>query len=308
MMTKPPNKWKFIRRLIFSVKTLGKLLKITGIQEETRAERAPRVRTIVAENAVLCVKIEDIFTNPFQPRKRFDQESLWELSESIREYGILQPLLVRKGAYGYELIAGERRLRAAKLAGCDDVPVLVREMTDVQMAEIALIENLQREDLHFFEEAEGLERLLTEFSFTQEKLALRMGKKQSTIANKLRLLRLSTAVRKRIQQEKLSERHARALLAIDDEQMQLAVVEEVCKQKLTVRQTEELIQRAKQPHTASRTPPKQNVIRLVRDARIFLNTLNNIIGEMKRSGFHVEVEEREERDAITVTMKVPRNK
>ena len=188
------------------------------------------------------------------------------------------------------------------------MPVLVREMTDVQMAEIALIENLQREDLHFFEEAEGLERLLTEFSFTQEKLALRMGKKQSTIANKLRLLKLSPAVRKRIQQEKLSERHARALLAIDDERTQISVVEEVCKQKLTVRQTEELIQRAKQPHTASRTPPKQNVIRLVRDARIFLNTLNNIIGEMKRSGFHVEVEEREERDAITVTMKVPRNK
>lgn len=307
-MTKPPNKWKFIRRLIFSVKTLGKLLKITGIHEEKRAERAPRPRTVVTENAVLRIKIEDIFTNPFQPRKQFDQEALWELSESIRDFGILQPLLVRKGAYGYELIAGERRLRAAKMAGCDNVPVLVREMTDKEMAEIALIENLQRENLHFFEEAEGLERLLTEFSFTQEKLALRMGKKQSTIANKLRLLRLSSVVRQRIQKEKLSERHARALLGIDDERTQLAIVEEVCKQKLNVRQTEQLIQEARKPHAVTKTTSKQNVVRLVRDARIFLNSLNHIIGEMKKSGFHVEVEEREERDAITVTMKVPRSK
>ncbi len=307
-MTKPPNKWKIIRRLIFSVKTLGKLLKITGIHDERPAERTRQPRTIVTDNAVLRVKIEDIFTNPFQPRKQFDQEALWELSESIRDFGILQPLLVRKGAYGYELIAGERRLRAAKLAGCDDVPVLVREMTDAQMAEIALIENLQRENLHFFEEAEGLERLLTEFAFTQEKLALRMGKKQSTIANKLRLLRLSPAVRHRIQQEKLSERHARALLAIDDERTQLAVVEEVCKEKLNVRQTEQLIQEAKQPKTIAQKTAKQNVVRLVRDARIFLNSLNHIIGEMKKSGLNIEVEEKEERDAITVTMKVPRSK
>lgn len=299
---------EIIRRLIFSVKTLGKLLKITGIHEERPAERTHRPRTIITENAVLRVKIEDIFTNPFQPRKQFDQEALWELSESIRDFGILQPLLVRKGAYGYELIAGERRLRAAKLAGCDDVPVLVREMTDAQMAEIALIENLQRENLHFFEEAEGLERLLTEFAFTQEKLALRMGKKQSTIANKLRLLRLSPAVRQIIQKEKLSERHARALLALDDERTQMRIVEDVCKQKLNVRQTEELIQQAKQPKTIAQITAKQNVVRLVRDARIFLNTLNHIIGEMKRSGLNVEVEEREERDAITVTMKVPRNK
>lgn len=308
MMTKPPNKWKFIRRLIFFVKTLGKLLKMTGLHEEKRTEHTHRPRTIVTENAILRVKIEDIFTNPFQPRKQFDQESLWELSESIREYGVLQPLLVRKGAYGYELIAGERRLRAAKLAGRDDVPVLVREMTDKEMAEIALIENLQRENLHFFEEAEGLERLLTEFSFTQEKLALRMGKKQSTIANKLRLLRLTPAVRQIVQKEKLSERHARALLGIDDERTQLVVVEEVCKQKLNVRQTEELIQQAKQPKTVAQITAKQNVVRLVRDARIFLNTLNNIIGEMKKSGFHIEVEEKEERDTITVTMKVPRSR
>ncbi len=307
-MTKPPNKWKFIRRLIFSVKTLGKLLKITGIHDDKRAERVRQPRTIVTESAVLRVKIEDIFTNPFQPRKQFDQEALWELSESIRDFGILQPLLVRKGAYGYELIAGERRLRAAKLAGCEDVPVLVREMTDAQMAEIALIENLQRENLHFFEEAEGLERLLTEFCFTQEKLALRMGKKQSTIANKLRLLRLSPAVRQMIQKEKLSERHARALLALDDERTQLSVVEDVCRQKLTVRQTEQLVLQAKQPRTAAQITAKQNVVRLVRDARIFLNTISHIVDEMKKSGLNVEVEEREERDTITVTMKVPRNK
>lgn len=291
------------------MKTLGKLLKITGIHDEREEGRAVRQpRTVVTDNAVLRVKIEDVFANPFQPRKEFDQEALWELSESIRDFGILQPLLVRKGAYGYELIAGERRLRAAKLAGCEDVPVLVRAMTDSQMAEIALIENLQRENLHFFEEAEGLQRLLTEFCFTQEKLALRMGKKQSTIANKLRLLRLPVKVRQIIQKEKLSERHARALLAIEDESVQLRIAEEICKEKLTVRQTEQLVQKTKQPSTAVTIRSRQNVVRLVRDARIFLNTLNHIVDEMKKSGLNVEVEERQERDMITVTMKVPKNK
>ena len=290
------------------MKRLGNLLKITGMHEEAKDKRAERQpRTIVTENAVLRVKTEDVFVNPFQPRKEFDQESLWELSESIRDFGILQPLLVRKGAYGYELIAGERRLRAAKLAGCTDVPVLVREMTDAQMAEIALIENLQRENLHFFEEAEGLQRLLTEFCFTQEKLAVRMGKKQSTIANKLRLLRLSVKVRQIIQKEKLSERHARALLAIEDEETQLRIVEEVCQGKLTVRQTEQLVQRAGQKKNTS-VPQKQNVVRLVRDPRIFLNTLNHIVTEMKRSGLNVEVEQRQERDVITVTMRVPKHR
>lgn len=290
------------------MKTLGKLLKITGMQDEMKDKRTERPpRTIVTENAVLRVKTEDVFPNPFQPRKEFDQESLWELSESIRDFGILQPLLVRKGAYGYELIAGERRLRAARLAGCADVPVLVREMADTQMAEIALIENLQRENLHFFEEAEGFQRLLSEFCFTQEKLAVRMGKKQSTIANKLRLLRLPVKVRQVVQREKLSERHARALLAVEDENLQLRILDEVCREKLTVRQTEQLVQRAKQKkpmliHT------KQNVVRLVRDPRIFLNTLSQIVAEMKRSGLNVEVEEHQERDAITVTMRVPRNR
>lgn len=290
------------------MKTLGNLLKITGMrdgQKDKRASREPR--TIVTESSVLRVKIEDVFVNPFQPRKEFDQEALWELSESIRDFGILQPLLVRKGAYGYELIAGERRLRAAKLAGCVDVPVLLREMTDAQMAEIALIENLQRENLHFFEEAEGLQRLLSEFCFTQEKLAVRMGKKQSTIANKLRLLRLPVKVRQIIQKEKLSERHARALLAIEDENAQLCIIEEVCQSKLTVRQTEQLVQRAKQKKPAPANT-KQNVVRLVRDPRIFLNTLNHIVTEMKRSGLNIEVEERQERDAITVTMRVPKHR
>lgn len=287
--------------------TLGKLLSITKKRDEIGEDRVSRqARTIVTDRAVLLVKIEDVFVNPFQPRKEFNQESLWELSESIRDFGILQPLLVRKGAYGYELIAGERRLRAAKMAGQMEVPVLVRQMSDVEMAEIALIENLQRENLHFFEEAEGLERLLREFCFTQEKLALRMGKKQSTIANKLRLLRLPVKVRQLIQKEKLSERHARALLAIEDEPAQLSIVEAVCREKLTVRQTEELVQRAKQPRQAGKDATRQNVIRLVRDARIFLNTLRHIVEEMKRSGLHVEVEEREGQNHIIVTMKVPK--
>ena len=261
------------------------------------------------DGRLIQLHISDIEPNRKQPRKHFDENALMELAESIGMHGLLEPIAVRKKEIGYyEIIAGERRWRASRMAGLNTIPAIVKEIGDEEAALLALIENLQREDLHFFEEAEGLERLLTEFSFTQEKLALRMGKKQSTIANKLRLLRLSPAVRQRIRKEKLSERHARALLAIEDERTQLAVVEEVCRQKLTVRQTEQLIQQAKQPQTAPQTAKKQNVVRLVRDARIFLNTLNHIIGEMKRSGLKVEVEEREERDAITVTMKVPRKK
>lgn len=289
------------------MKTLGKLLSITKNNDTFPDERTKRqARTVVTDSAVLRVKIEDVFANPFQPRKVFDQESLWELSESIRDFGILQPLLVRKGAYGYELIAGERRLRAAKMAGQTDVPVLVRQMSDAQMAEIALIENLQREDLHFFEEAEGLERLLTEFCFTQEKLAIRMGKKQSTIANKLRLLRLPVKVRQMIRKEKLTERHARALLGVEDEGVQMRIIESVLRDKLTVRQTEALVQQEKQPSKGRALSSGRNVIRLVRDARIFLNTLNHIVDEMKRSGLYIEVEEREAKDAITVVMKVPK--
>ena len=161
---------------------------------------------------VLQVPLSKIVPNPYQPRKEFESEALSELADSIRQYGVLQPLLVAPGKGGtYILIAGERRLRASTMAGLGTVPVIVSEYTTQQIAEIALIENLQRKDLHYLEEAEGYEKLVNTFHLTQESMAIRVGKKQSTIANKLRLLRLPVSVRNKLHDSELTERHARAL-------------------------------------------------------------------------------------------------
>ena len=165
-------------------------------------------------NEIIQIHIEKVIPNIYQPRKYFNEDAIKELSESIKQYGIIQPLTVRKRGDVYELVAGERRLRAAKLANLEQVPCNVVDITDRESAEIALLENLQREDLNYIEEAEAYYNLLHDHSFTQDELAKRMGKKQSTIANKLRLLRLSAEVRSLCLKNKLSERHARSLLIL----------------------------------------------------------------------------------------------
>ena len=185
--------------------------------------------------------IKNIAANPYQPRCNFDEEKLQELAASIKEFGVVQPVVVRKKGRSYELVAGERRLRAAGLAGLTKVPAIVKDYDDAKMMEIALIENLQSEDLHFLEEAEGYEQLMEQFHLTQEAMAARVGKKQSTIDNKLRLLRLSPAVRKVLVDAGLSERHARALLKLDDDAKRLEVLEVVVAKNYSVRQTEEYI-------------------------------------------------------------------
>ena len=173
------------------------------------------------------ISVDLIVPNPYQPRKMFDDKALEELASSIREFGIIQPLLLRPSLNGFELIAGERRLRAAKLAELLSVPAIVKEFSDKEAAELAMIENLQREDLHYFDEALGFQQLLLNFGFTQEELAKRVGKNQSTIANKLRLLKLTEDVRKKIMDINLTERHARALLKLDTEQTQVTVLENI---------------------------------------------------------------------------------
>ncbi|HEY8416059.1 MAG TPA: ParB/RepB/Spo0J family partition protein, partial [Thermaerobacter sp.] len=188
------------------------------------------------------VPVARILPNPFQPRRRFDPDSLAELAESIRQVGVLQPLLVRpRPEGGYELVAGERRLRAAEMAGLTEVPVVVRNLDDREAALIALVENLQREDLDFFEEAAAYQEMLSRFGLTQEQLAALLGKQQSTVANKLRLLRLPPTVRERIVAAGLSERHARALLRLESADEQEKVLEEVIARNLSVRETEELV-------------------------------------------------------------------
>ena len=195
------------------------------------------------EVSVVQVPVQNVEPNPYQPRKHFEPEALAELAHSISQYGVLQPLLVSPMGDGrYMLIAGERRLRASKLANLSMVPVIISDYTTQQIAEIALIENLQREDLHYLEEADGYEKLMDQFHLTQESMASRVGKKQSTIANKLRLLKLSEKIRKLLKEHGLTERHARALLRLTTEEDQINVIDEVAKNGYNVRQTEKYIE------------------------------------------------------------------
>ena len=255
------------------------------------------------------IKIADIIPNRYQPRKIFNNDSLEELSSSIQEYGVIQPLIVRQMENGFELVAGERRLRASKLAGLLQVPVIVKDFTDKEVAELAMIENLQREDLHFLEEAEGFQHLITSFSFTQEELAKRMGKKQSTIANKLRLLKLVPEVRAVVAAERLTERHARSLLKIDEPRLQMEVLEIIRAKGLNVRETEELIEEflediAKQ--IEEKNKPKRSVVKVIRDVRIFINTINNVVGEMKKTGLKIKVKQEQDEEYIHINLRIPK--
>ena len=202
-----------------------------------------------AKDKIQLVPVSDIQANPFQPRKEFDAEALEELMNSIKEYGVLQPLLVRKLLHGYELIAGERRLRASKLAGLEKVPVLVRNYTDAQVTEIALIENLQRCDLNAIEEAEAYDRLLTEFGLTQEILAQKVGRSRSHIANFLRLLRLAPRVQEYIINGSITMGQAKPLLALEEESLQLEAAEYIIAEDLSAREAEELVKKIEKSPT-----------------------------------------------------------
>ena len=208
-------------------------------------------------DGAVSVKISDIEPNRSQPRKSFDEQSLSELAESISAHGLLQPLLVRPLPLGgYEIVAGERRYRACRMAGLTEVPVIIRELTEAETMELALIENLQREDLSPLEEAEGYSVLMSEHSFTQEEIARSMGKSRPAIANALRLLKLPESVRELLREEKISAGHARALLTLGSEEEMLAVADEIIKKDLSVRQTEALCKKPVRVKTEQK-PEKQ---------------------------------------------------
>ena len=252
------------------------------------------------------VAVTAIFPNPYQPRQQFDPDALQELADSIREYGVLQPLLVATPEAGqYLLIAGERRLRAAKLAGLGTVPVLVSEYTQQQIAEIAMIENLQRENLHYLEEAEGYAKLLRKFQLTQEALAARVGKKQSTIANKLRLLKLAPEVRQKLETTGLTERHARVLLKLPDKAAQLLAVEEICKKQLNVRQSEDLVARLLEQLEPPKRKPR---VVIVNDVRIYLNSVKQILGSIQAAGIPAQLTQEVEGDEVVVTLRIKNTK
>lgn len=256
-----------------------------------------------SDDEIHMILMELIEPNPYQPRKNFDPEKIEELAQSIKTYGLLQPIIVREYKRKYQLVAGERRHLACKKLGWSRVPALVREYSDSGMAAIALIENLQRENLNFLEEAEGLEKLIREFGLTQEVLAQRLGKSQSTIANKLRILKLSDNVKGIIKNSALSERHARALLKLPLEEQQLQAVEKIAGGDLNVKQTENLVEAllAKEGKGKPRSPKV-----VIRDLRIFLNTLRQAVQFIENAGLKPRVIEEDCGDYYEVRICLPK--
>ena len=201
-----------------------------------------KLKTYLETGRVMFLPARSIRPNPAQPRKIFREDAMSELADSIRQHGLLQPLSVRRTGSGYELIAGERRLRAAQIAGLSEIPCIVMTMDDRESGLAAMVENLQRQDLDFVEEARGISRLMGEWSMSQEQTARMLGKSQSAIANKLRLLRHSDAVLTALRENGLTERHGRALLKLSDEDEKLAAIDEIVRQNMSVARCEKYIQ------------------------------------------------------------------
>jgi len=258
--------------------------------------------------AIINIPIDEIAPNPYQPRKEFSGSSLEELAASIKEYGVLQPVNVRKiGEKGYELVSGERRLRASKLAGMAVIPAVVIEVVEQDSAVIALIENLQREDLNFMEEAEGYHNLINDHGMTQEELARKVGKKQSTIANKLRLLKLNSKIKSRILENELTERHARALLKLPEEAMQEKALDNIIKKSLNVKRAEDLVEKMLDEVAAAKEPSKRNRIKGKINYNIYVNTIKNTCKEIFKTGCQVEYVQADRGAYIEVTVKIPKN-
>ena len=253
------------------------------------------------------IRVSEIARNPNQPRKYFDPEAIAQLAESIRQYGVLNPLTVRRApGGGYELVAGERRLRAARVAGLNDVPCLLIAADNEDSSAIALVENLQRRDLDFFEEAYGFKRLIDQYGLTQEEAARKVGKTQSAVANKLRLLRHSPQVLAMLRENQLSERHARALLRLPEEEDRLAVLQTVIRQQLNVAKTEAYID-AYLAKKNAQEPPKRGIRKLiVRDVRLFLNSVNHSLELVRSAGIQAETKQEETDREIVLTIRLPK--
>lgn len=252
---------------------------------------------------IMNVKIDSIFPNAYQPRKFFNEEALNELSQSIIEHGIIQPITVRRMGDKFELVAGERRWRAARMAELEFVPCNVIDITDTESAELALLENLQREDLNFMEEAEAYYNLINDHKFTQEELAKRMGKKQSTIANKLRLLKLSDKVRILCLENNLTERHARALLSLPNEELQLKVVKKVIANSLNVKKTEELINTELLKLAGEQMKKRKG--KGVLPGKLYVNTIKQVLNKFN---IPAEYKLQDKEECIEITVSIPKNK
>ena len=256
------------------------------------------------EKQVLEIPVVEIRPNPRQPRQFFDPNGLEELAASIRQHGILQPLTVRQGVEGWELIAGERRLRAATLAGLETVPCIESDADEDQSALLALVENLQRRDLHYFEEACAIGDYIRQTGITQEEAAAQLGRSSSALANKLRLLRLGEECRQVLTQAGLTERHARALLRLEEEGERLAAAKHIAKHHLNVAQSEQYIDRRIAALQTVRPAGRRSFI--LKDVRLFLNSIDRGLHMMKEAGVDAKTEREETEEEILVTIHIPK--
>jgi len=256
------------------------------------------------DRKLVSVSPDKIIPSPFQPRREFDYYELLELSASIRQNGIIQPLTVRKSGERYELISGERRLRASVMAGLKTVPCVVVKANDRECSLMCLIENIQRTDLSFFEEADGIKRLMNEFSLSQTEVAEYLSMAQSTLSNKLRLLKLSREQRERITSGKLTERHARAFIRLPEERRD-EVINRTLAEQLTVSETENLVNGILAPITVHKVPDRKCAIG---DIRIFTNSISKMIGSMRRSGVDAESKKSETDSYIEYTIRIPKQR
>lgn len=282
-------------------------------QELTEKHEVDEVVNATATEEVVKIPIDKIIPNKFQPRTVFDDEKIEELSRTIHTHGVIQPIVVRKSEDlegMYEIIAGERRYRAMKKLGWSEVPAIVRVLSDKETASIALIENLQREELTAIEEALAYQQLLELHSLTQEALAQRLGKGQSTVANKLRLLKLPTFVQEAILHREITERHARALIAVKDEQLQLQLIAATKEYDWNVRQLEEQIQQILHPEQQEAKPKKAKpkVKAISKDVRIALNTIKQSLSMVTKTGIDLKTEEEDTDDYYQITVKIPKKK
>lgn len=278
--------------------TLSKLLRITG-KDEKGAEEIEELRDEVHQ-----LPMEKIIPNRYQPRTIFNNDRIEELAETIRIHGVIQPIVVRWfDEENYEIIAGERRFRAVQKLGWETIPAIIRDMNDAETASVALIENLQREELTSIEEAWAYEKLLELHQLTQEALAQRLGKSQSTIANKLRLLKLPELVQSALLEKRILERHARAVLQLKEEELQLNVLNSIIDKQLSVQQTEQLI-----ANILEEKPKKQKVRQksFGRDTRLAINTIRESLHLVQKTGMAIDSKEEEHEEFYKITITIPK--
>lgn len=261
------------------------------------------------DRSIYQVPIDSICSGPYQPRKYFNHAALQELADSIRAYGVLQPISVRRLHGGYEVVTGERRLRAARMAGLQTIPAILLRISDSDSAVMAFVESIQRQNLSFLEEAEGYRNMMEDYGLTQEELAQKLSKTQSCIANKLRVLRLEDSVKKLLLDYRFTERHARALLRLPDEETRLIVLEQMILEEMNVKRTEELVERTLEMLcgcTVSRQERNEKHYVRTGDFRLFTNTIKQSVEAIRRTGVEVLYEDQQDEESCEIMIQIRR--